>query len=429
MGKYISIGIYNKNYLYITYLIIVSNLKDMVYGYNYNGSFEAIFLGFKDNFIEFPLMRRILGYIGTLIMSLIFLYKFASKNKNEILLNKKVESKINYIYNTINISKKTFFLFLLITFLWILEEQLIDIFSSAFKDLDFWMLEIIILYYINNKIYNQKHYLHQKVIIYLNLILALLKILVIISSFYGDNEENRNNNKILYVTYYKFIPIIIIIYLCLITLRSYANIQLKWLMDYKYISINKILLAYGIIGIILSSIAGIITTFYKCPSNEFFSQICKVKLTDEPIYFDNFIVYYQKFDYLEILRIIFGALLFFFSKYFSLLIIKYFSPIHLIFSFPIYFFFKKIFLVINTLIHGKFFIENRMNNIEFKFGLDISVDFLSFFGFAIYLELIELNFCGLNYNLGRYISRRAYTEIYENSDNFINDNEEEEIEN
>ena len=426
MGRCISFGIFNKNYLYILYLIIVSNLKEIVYGYNYNDSFEPIYLGFKDNFMEFPLMRRILGYIGTIIMSLIFLYIFASKSKNEILLNKKVDSKSNFIYNKNNMTKKTLFLFSLIAFLWIVEEHLIEIFSSAFKDLDFWMLEIIILYYINSKLFKQKHYSHQKLIIYLNLILSLFKILAISLSFFGDKEENENNNKILYVTYYKFIPIIILVYLCLITLRSYVNIKIKWLMDSKFISVNNILLAYGIIGILLSSIACVITTIFKCPKNDFFSQICKVKSKNERIYFDNIIVYYNKFDYLEILRIIFCSLLFFFNKYYSLLIIKYFTPIHLIFSFPIYFFFKKIFLIFNTLFHGNFFIENKMENIEYKFILDISCDFLSFIGFTVYLELIELNFCGLNYNLGRHISIRAYSEIYESTDTFIIDNEEEE---
>ena len=67
-----------------------------------------------------------------------------------------------------------------------------------------------------------------------------------------------------------------------------------------------------------------------------------------------------------------------------------------------------------------------MENIEYKFILDISCDFLSFIGFTVYLELIELNFCGLNYNLGRHISIRAYSEIYESTDTFIIDNEEEE---
>ena len=429
MGRCISFGIFNKNYLYILYLIIVSNLKDMVYGYNYNDSFEPIFLGFKDNFMEFPLMRRIFGYIGTIIMSLIFLYIFASKSKNEILLKKKVDSKINYIYNKINISKKTLFLFLFLTLIWIIEDHLIEIFASVFKDLDFWMFEIIILYYINSKFFNQEHYLHQKLIIFLNLILSLFKISVIIISIFGDKEENENNSKILYVTFYKFIPIIIAVYLCLITLRSYVNIKIKWLMDFKFISVSKILLAYGIIGIILSSIACMITTIFKCPKNDFFSPICKVKSKNGKIYFDNLIVYYNKFDYFEILRIIFGAVLFFFSKYYSLLIIKYFTPIHLIFSIPIYFFFKKIFLIFNTLFHGNFFIENKMKNIEYKFTLDISEDFLSFIGFAIYLELIELNFCGLNYNLGRHISIRAYSEIYQDSENVINDNEEDEIDN
>jgi hypothetical protein len=140
------------------------------------------------------------------------------------------------------------------------------------------MFEIIILYYINSKFFNQEHYLHQKLIIYLNLILSLFKISVIIISIFGDKEENENNSKILYVTFYKFIPIIIAVYLCLITLRSCVNIKIKWLMDFKYISVNKILLAYGIIGIILSSIACMITTIFKCPKNDFFHQFVKLSL-------------------------------------------------------------------------------------------------------------------------------------------------------
>ena len=46
--------------------------------------------------------------------------------------------------------------------------------------------------------------------------------------------------------------------------------------------------------------------------------------------------------------------------------------------------------------------------------LDSLGDILSTIGFLIYLEIIELNFCGLNYYLRRKISERADDEKYEN---------------
>ena len=96
-----------------------------------------------------------------------------------------------------------------------------------------------------------------------------------------------------------------------------------------------------------------------------------------------------------------------------MLIIKYFTPVHLIFSFPVYYFTQKIILIINTLIQEKaFFSVNRINYIEAKFSLDILGDILSSFGFLIYLEIIELNFCKLNHNLRRKISERADDEKY-----------------
>ena len=115
------------------------------------------------------------------------------------------------------------------------------------------------------------------------------------------------------------------------------------------------------------------------------------------------------------LKTILGIICFYFNKYFSMLTIKYFTPIHLIFSFPVYYFTQKIVLIINTLIQEKsFFSANRINFIEAKFSLDILGDILSSIGFLIYLEIIELNFCGLNFYLRRKISERADIEKNEN---------------
>ena len=81
----------------------------------------------------------------------------------------------------------------------------------------------------------------------------------------------------------------------------------------------------------------------------------------------------------------------------------------MIFSFPIQFFIEKTFLLIFTSIYdvNQLFPEN--NQLQ-KFLLDISGDVFSIFGFLIYLEMIELNFCGLNFNLEQNIINRGKSE-------------------
>ena len=51
-----------------------------------------------------------------------------------------------------------------------------------------------------------------------------------------------------------------------------------------------------------------------------------------------------------------------------------------------------------------------MQNIITKYTLDISGDFLSTLGFMIYLEIIELNFCGFNYDIKKEIYVRSISE-------------------
>jgi len=60
-----------------------------------------------------------------------------------------------------------------------------------------------------------------------------------------------------------------------------------------------------------------------------------------------------------------------------------------------------------------FFRENlfKGDNLTQKFLLDESGDIASIIGFLIYLEIIELNFCGLNYNLKKNIIIRSESDV------------------
>ena len=43
--------------------------------------------------------------------------------------------------------------------------------------------------------------------------------------------------------------------------------------------------------------------------------------------------------------------------------------------------------------------------------MELFGNFITIFGFLIYLEIIELGFCELNYNLKKYIEKRRAEEI------------------
>ena len=94
------------------------------------------------------------------------------------------------------------------------------------------------------------------------------------------------------------------------------------------------------------------------------------------------------------------------------LIIKYYTPIHVIFSFPVQFFIEKTFLLIFTAIFFNDDLFKENSQLE-KFLLDESGDIASIIGFLIYLEMIELNFCGFNYNLKKNIVERSKSDYIE----------------
>ena len=79
--------------------------------------------------------------------------------------------------------------------------------------------------------------------------------------------------------------------------------------------------------------------------------------------------------------------------------------------------FIEIYLLIYSLIANKILYENK--NILIKHIIDISEDLISLIGFIIFLELIELNFCGMNYNLRKSIIARSI--IDSNTDITIDD--------
>ena len=291
-------------------------------------------------------------------------------------------------------------------------------YKCGLRDLDYWMLELIIVSRLIERMFHLEIYKHQKFGIYFNIIFCgIFKIFSFsISFFYGIND-NDNNNELPYIKNYWLIPIGIISYIIIMTLRSLINCEIKCLIDIKYISPLKLLILFGIVGFFISSTVSIISTFFICKTPNFL-DICHVKNTTEEKYFENFEIYYntlteQLFNnktifvkelLFEIGVNILGMISNFFNILFYVLTIKHLTPVHIIFSNSIYYFIIQIFILIHYLITKN---ENIEKKVLFKHIIDIIEDFFSLFGFMVYLEIIELHFCGLNYDLRKNITSRS----------------------
>jgi len=409
----INCGKFNHYYKYILLSSLFLFLNYMAFGINYNDSFVEIKLFPKEGQLYFSKHKYIhLIFCYFFIFLLGMIYNIADEYETQrisIIFNK-VQDKsteshspikfINKDIGVIYISSKSFFNLLFILFLWVIMDFFMDFYTHTLKDLDFWFFELLMVSYFSTKTFNFKLHSHQKLAIYFNSTLCLTKISAIILSFCDEKSSEY-----LWYTKDAFFKVLfgIMIYFILILIRSYINTKIKAYMDLNIVSAKKLLMLYGLFGTIIYTIICLITTSVECASPSIFSKsnsntsnisnyICKVPynniikfdnfendLTENgTLYLDNFIIYFKTFKYStyieitkEIIIILLAGITYFYYKYFCLMIIKFLSPIHYIFSNEVYSLFKHLIaLPIYTLINeGSFFIEKPINFIIPKYIL------------------------------------------------------------
>lgn len=418
MRKYIIFGRFNKYHLIIFISIIFQIINEAIYGFNYN---ENIFDDMKifhnkghEYFSKHILIHLFFSQIGTFIFTIpfyIYEIKVLKENYTDSLLLDNKKNKKN--------KKKQYLLTLLITLLWIVEEYLFIFYAMILGGLEFWFLELLIICFLTSKMFHLKIYKHQKLALILNIFPLFIKFIFIILS---TKLEKKTSNKI-FIKYIWLIPLGFLIYLILAFIRSFVNIKIQKLFNYYFASQNKILMIYGLMGAIITSIICIITSSFNCSAGETQNYFCKVsENNNNSKYIDSFKIYHIIFQgysngdssqiKFEILVIIFGGLTFFINKYSFLLVIKGLNPVIFVFSFPILFLFRKIILIINTLIISKSFYITDVTGIKkIRFSFDMIGDILSLISFLIYSELLELNFCGFDYNILKNITHRAIDDI------------------
>ena len=450
--KCIKIGDCNSFIIYLILSILFSLLLDIALG----SANVVVFKYFKaldsGNLSKCFLVRNIFCYLLTIIMAHIFSI-IEKKNlsgkqivqteikKDDDNINKKLSGNIPLIHNEKEDITDLYpnIKLLFIIFSWVLEEQLLAYFKDMiFLHIDFWMIELIIIHFFLVKYFKIEVYDHQKLILWFFIFPLMLKLATIILSYCDPFNRKRNSisgenkyeykynrrvdtSKLIYVAIDWLIGLALPIYFILITCRSYVYTKIKWIMDKKCISPNKILFFYGIIGASFCFIVNIISSFIPCDvidkdKYRLSDYFCKVEYENE-IYVDNIRAYFtglneMNFDsIIEIIALFLGVIFFFLHKYFSLKVIQVMTPVHLIMSYPIYYIFNKIYLLILNKIKSQGYLLLNVNFAEIKLILDFIGDIISIFGYLIYLEIIELHFCDFAYNIRVSILARGNLEI------------------
>ena len=429
MKKYITFGEYNNLYKHILFYVITKYICDYVLG---------DFLETKaNNLIDYPrdiLIQQAFNYFISFIGS-IFLFFYEKKPDKQIYNNKSLSSykknqsnnEVELIHNDLledkNLSIFDFFIIVL-TFIC---KQLSKVFIIfGLKGLNYWMLEIFFMALINSKLFDIPIYKHKKFGIFIVIFFCtLFKILSTVFRFIDDE------NKKIYTFYPGLVPIGIIIFFLIILLKSYSFCKIKWLCDTKYILPSKILILYNLLGTILCFSISIIPHFYPCTKtynnneNSFQNIVCQVKDNKDSkiLYYDNYSIYFKIFCkniLISIIIFILKTTFCFFNKIFTIYIIKNLSPEYIICSNSIYYFITEIIDLCHFLIsnykdmdkHQKQIQDNNKNK-GFKlykfFGMIAEI--FCFLGSLIYLELIELHFCKLDYNINKSIKIRAILDI------------------
>ena len=165
--------------------------------------------------------------------------------------------------------------------------------------------------------------------------------------------------------------------------RALANTNIKYLTDILYISPFIIVVDYGVCGLIFCLLYIILLLFDVTPLGSF--NIFEDDNIASGIFYT---ILYGITNSLKIL--------------FEILIVYELSPFHIFAEYKIYYLLIQIILIFNSL-------NDDISFIPF-YSVEIISDIICFFGFLIYLEIIELRCGGLNRELKKNIIERSRNE-------------------
>ena len=456
-NNFIGLGKCSKKYLYILGTILFRCLKDCIFGFvPIDPESKTGLFGFIPELSKHYLFQDFYKYLSFIIGGLIFMNilnkNSFKKEKKEGISTKRTKSSNSLIYHDKSSILKEISIvkILSICMIYCIHAELSRImYLFDFNGLDFWTFDILFTIFFMDTYFIINYHKHQK--FSMLIVIVINSILLIISSFLPNtnNQDIELRDKNTYqiiedITNSKyFFLFVILIFIFLSALLSFGRVKTKILMYFYYISPYKIIFFVGTIGSSLTFIALIFVTFFNCKENKNYNIdnyciLSKIVNNKKKYYYDNIIIYINDLydnisNYKFYLEIILITPLFFALEFFGftceILTIYYLNPIYVLVRENLYYcILRFIFIFVNANNYGDYITLEQFIILQFS---EIS----AVFGYAIYLEIIELRFCGLDKDLRRKIIERGERESFhskplnnssndENNDNQNNENNE-----
>lgn len=443
----ISLGKCSKNYLYILGTILFRCIKDCIFGFiAIDPESSTGIFGFSPKLTGHYLLQDFYKYLSFIIGGLIFMKILKKKSEtNEKPTVKKSKSfklknlkGLIYHSNDINLKKISIFKVLLIcsTFCFHLEISRI-MYLFDFNGLDFWIFDILFIILFMDTYFIINYYKHQRYSMIF--VICVNSILLVISSFLPntnnqeDNLKDKNTYQIIEdITNSKyFFIVVLLIFIFLSSLLSFGRVKIKILMYFNYISPYRIIYYIGIIGSLMTFISLILVSFFNCKEIENIENYC-IHVKDDKYYYDNIFKYFTELRdniknpkfYVELLIInpLFFALEFF-GFACEILTIYYLNPLFVLVRENLYYCVIRFIFILTNLDNFDKYISIA------QFFILQASEIIALIGYAVSLEIIELNFCGMDNDLRRKIIERGEREtlnkpLDENSENGDDNNED-----
>ena len=200
-------------------------------------------------------------------------------------------------------------------------------------------------------------------------------------------------------------------------ITAFGRVLTKVLMDLKFISPYIFIICTGIIGFIFNSIILAVASNHECSYSKILNNSCLVE-SENKKYFDNINIYFSNLNeylkgvqpeggytpkikfFVEILVIVPLFLVFsYFEFYFEIKTINVLSPSYILIRDNLYYGLSRI---------VSFCINSNRNIVQFIL-LEFA-EIAAILGYSVYLEIIELRFCGLDRKLKRKLTETANLE-------------------
>ena len=440
----IGLGKCSKKYLYILGAILFRCLKDCIFGFiAIDPESKTGLFGFIPELSKHYLLQDFYKYLSFIICGKLFM-NILTKNSfiEEKTSVKRATSTSTLIFHEqgANLKKISIIKILSICMIYCIHAEISRImYLLDFNGLDFWIFDIIFTIFFMDTYFIINYHKHQK--FSMIFVVTINSILLIISSFLPNtnNQDSDLKDKNTYqiiedITDSRYVFIFILfIFIFLSALLSFGRVKTKILMYLYYISPYKIIFYVGIIGSFITFFALIFVTFFDCKENnnyniENYCILSKTVNNKKKYYYDNILIYFNNLydnisNYKFYFEIILITPLFFALEFFGftceILIIHYLNPIYVLVRENLYYcILRFIFILANLNEYNHYITTEQFFILQFS---EIS----AIFGYSIYLEIIELRFCGLDKDLRRKIIERGEIESIHNKPSYNNNNDDE----